>query len=46
MRSAMRSRETDLVGWYKESAILAVIFTEVSLIDEHAHHRGSGVQGR
>ncbi len=25
------TRETDLLGWYKESAILAVIFTEVSL---------------
>jgi lipopolysaccharide/colanic/teichoic acid biosynthesis glycosyltransferase len=25
------TRETDLVGWYKENAILAVIFTEVSL---------------
>jgi lipopolysaccharide/colanic/teichoic acid biosynthesis glycosyltransferase len=25
------ARETDLVGWYKESEILAVIFTEVSL---------------
>ena len=25
------TRETDFVGWYKESAILAVIFTEVSL---------------
>lgn len=27
-------RETDLVGWYKESAILGVIFTEVSLDGE------------
>src|ERR1700691_1459124 len=25
------TRETDLVGWYKENAILAVIFTELSL---------------
>jgi lipopolysaccharide/colanic/teichoic acid biosynthesis glycosyltransferase len=25
------TRETDLVGWYKEDAILAVIFTELSL---------------
>jgi len=25
------TRETDLVGWYKQSAILAVIFTELSL---------------
>src|SRR5271170_2764329 len=25
------TRETDLVGWYKREAILAVIFTEVSL---------------
>ncbi len=25
------TRETDLVGWYKEGAILAVIFTELSL---------------
>jgi exopolysaccharide biosynthesis polyprenyl glycosylphosphotransferase len=25
------TRETDLLGWYKENAILAVIFTEVSL---------------
>jgi lipopolysaccharide/colanic/teichoic acid biosynthesis glycosyltransferase len=25
------ARETDMVGWYKQSAILAVIFTEVSL---------------
>jgi lipopolysaccharide/colanic/teichoic acid biosynthesis glycosyltransferase len=25
------TRETDFVGWYKESAILAAIFTEVSL---------------
>lgn len=27
-------RETDLVGWYKESAILGVIFTEVSMEGE------------
>ncbi|MFI5095279.1 MAG: sugar transferase [Candidatus Acidiferrales bacterium] len=25
------TRETDLIGWYKEGAILAVLFTEVSL---------------
>ena len=25
------TRETDLIGWYKESAVLGVIFTEVSL---------------
>jgi lipopolysaccharide/colanic/teichoic acid biosynthesis glycosyltransferase len=29
------ARETDIVGWYKESAILAVIFTEVSLDGKH-----------
>ena len=29
------TRETDLIGWYKESAILAVIFTEVSLEGKH-----------
>jgi len=29
------TRETDLVGWYKQSAILAVIFTEVSLDGKH-----------
>jgi len=29
------TRETDLVGWYKEGAILAVIFTEVSLGGKH-----------
>jgi lipopolysaccharide/colanic/teichoic acid biosynthesis glycosyltransferase len=28
------ARETDLVGWYKEGAILAVIFTEISLDGE------------
>ena len=27
-------RETDLVGWYKESAILGVIFTEVTIEGE------------
>ncbi len=25
------TRETDLIGWYEEGAILAVIFTEISL---------------
>jgi len=25
------SRETDLVGWYKEDAILGIIFTEVNM---------------
>jgi len=29
------TRETDLVGWYKESTILAVIFTEVRLDGTH-----------
>ena len=29
------TRETDFVGWYKEGAILAVIFTEVSLNGKH-----------
>lgn len=28
------TRETDLVGWYEEGAILAVIFTEISLEGE------------
>ena len=27
-------RETDLLGWYKENAILGVIFTEVNLIGD------------
>jgi lipopolysaccharide/colanic/teichoic acid biosynthesis glycosyltransferase len=29
------TRETDLVGWYKDGAILAVIFTEVSMDGKH-----------
>jgi lipopolysaccharide/colanic/teichoic acid biosynthesis glycosyltransferase len=29
------TRETDLIGWYKEGGILAVIFTEVSLEGKH-----------
>ena len=28
---AVSKRETDLIGWYKESAILGVVFTEVSV---------------
>ena len=27
-------RETDLVGWYKENAILGIIFTEVNLLGD------------
>lgn len=29
------TRETDLIGWYEESTVLAVIFTEVSLEGEN-----------
>ena len=31
LSSANATRETDFVGWYEESAILAVIFTEINL---------------
>jgi len=33
------SRETDLIGWYKQGSILGVIFTEVNLSEKTLSRR-------